>query len=103
MNFDYDKVIKDLTKGTTILSIDGRYVVKRILEYLKECPFVEVVAMHMNTTDVGIYNKLKYHLDDKLVAKLYDDLKKRRKLEQLEFKKSQKRKLEVLDEIKSGK
>ena len=79
MVFDYDEEIRKVTRKVDILNLNGRNQVKVILEYLRECPFFEVVAEHLGISVSAIYFKLKYYLGEKKVRDLNLDVRARRK------------------------
>ena len=103
MGFDYDEIIKKVIEKVDILNLNGRNKVKRILECLKLCPFIEVIAEYLEMgSDVAVYNKLKYYLDEEDVSLLYKDLKIRRKQCQLDYRGWWKLQLEDMDAIKNA-
>jgi len=94
--FDYDKEIETIEESMDILNVDGKIQVKRILEYLKICPYIDVIADHMSINKVGIYGKLKYHLGENKFLDLMLDLDTRKYLMKEEYKKQ----LGIIDDKK---
>jgi len=85
--FDYDKEIELIYKQIGILNLNGSNQVITILRYLKVCPYIDVVADHMNLNKVGIYGKLKYYLGKDKFLDLMLDLDTRKYLMKEEYKK----------------
>lgn len=98
MGFDYEKIIESLKKSMNIMNIEGRAQTIKILEYLKECPFVDIIAEYMGCSTHYIYRKLKYHLDDQYYIDLLDDLVERRRIFRGDMIKEYIEKLENIDE-----
>jgi hypothetical protein len=78
MTFDYDAIINSLPNKGTSLNLGGLYIVKRILECFKICPYVDVVASFLHIGEKNAYAKLRYYLDKGTLMALYDDLEKRK-------------------------
>jgi hypothetical protein len=95
--FNYDKEIKKIIDKIDIFNLNGCNQVVIILEYLKICPFIDMVAEYMEVSPRLLYDKLKYHLDEDIYISLLDDLQNRKYLIKENMKLDYKDKLKLAD------
>jgi hypothetical protein len=89
MGFDYDDAIERVISMQTYRNADGTAKTIMVLNGLKYCPFISVVADVCQITIHHLYRLLTYYLGEQILANILEDVGERKEAKVSELKKKE--------------
>jgi len=96
MGFNYDGAINSVISMQTYRNADGTAKAVMILNGLKHCPFITVVADLLEISIHHLYRLLGYYLGKLILGEILIDIGKRKAIKHLELENKEKENLKSI-------